>query len=86
MGAAVMFLVRGWAGYYPSKVSTMGAEYPSLEVLQETAESGRETLEALVALHLQHEEFAEQMAGDVDALRDRVEMLADAQSPTPTGT
>jgi hypothetical protein len=28
MAGTLIFLVRGWAGYFPSKITTSGAEYP----------------------------------------------------------
>jgi hypothetical protein len=86
VGAALMFLVRGWAGYYPSKLSTTGAEYPSLLALEQATESNRETVEALVALQSQHEEFAEQTARHIEALEERIETSHRIGSLTPSGT
>ena len=43
--SAAVFLIRGWAGYFPSKLSTTGAEYPSLPGL-DRALSGAEEIAA----------------------------------------
>jgi hypothetical protein len=68
----LMFLVRGWAGYYPSKVSATGAEYPSLLALEQSAKSSNKIAEALAALQTQHDEFAELTTRDIAALRDAI--------------
>jgi hypothetical protein len=39
VAATLVFLIRGWAGHFPSKISTSGAEYPSPTVLAELNES-----------------------------------------------
>jgi hypothetical protein len=85
IGVVLMFLVRGWAGYYPSKVSTTGAEYPSLLALEQATEGSGEIVEALAALQAQHDEFAEHTARDLASLRRELKESA-SSSLTPSGT
>jgi len=43
VAATFVFLTRGWAGHFPSKLSTTGAEYPSPVVLAEFNKSDADT-------------------------------------------
>jgi hypothetical protein len=57
--ASAIFVVRAWAGYYPAKLSTTGAEYPTAAI-GGTALGDAGTL--LVDLRSSHETLAEDVA------------------------
>jgi hypothetical protein len=52
-----IFLIRGWAGYFPSKLSTGGAEYPHRPV-DEVVESGDAIYDEIDGLKKVHKALA----------------------------
>jgi hypothetical protein len=84
VGAAV-FLVRGWVGYFPSKLSTSGAEYPSLPGL-DRALSGAEEIASEISVLRERQrgtaaetrEAVEEQNRRIDALEAHVTRLEGA--------
>lgn len=47
VASVLIFSIRGWRGYFPSKLSTGGAEYGALPSVTEVSESSEEVRSAL---------------------------------------
>jgi hypothetical protein len=57
VAATGIFILRGWSGYFPSKVSTTGAEYAECSVLSEFARGDAATATAIVELRQRQRRF-----------------------------
>ncbi len=69
IAALLMFTVRGWAGYFPSKFSTAGAEYFDRSAVNEAAESWNAVYDEIDRLDAMHRG----LAGSTQVLLDVVE-------------
>jgi hypothetical protein len=85
VGAAV-FLIRGWVGYFPSKLFTTGAEYATRSTAERTAANGQEAIDVLAEIKLERVAMAESVGEDIRALELKVDALASevgrAERPT----
>lgn len=81
VGAAIagssIFLTRGWAGYFPSKLSTAGAEYAALT----TAENAGELAAALAEVKIEHLAMAESFNHDINRVRQGLRVLGEEIGP-----
>lgn len=75
LAAALIFLVRGWNGYYPSKLSTTGAEYPEREAVEKATAGSADTLEAAEALRQEQLSFASAAREDYNRLKEELNAL-----------
>lgn len=75
VGAAV-FLTRGWAGYFPSKLTTTGAEYAARSSVEGTANVGDEAIGALAEVKSDNVMLASSMYDDLRGLELKVDALA----------
>jgi hypothetical protein len=79
-GAAVavsfIFLIRGWAGYFPSKLSTTGAEYATWSSAEKALRIGDEAIDMLAEARLERVAMAKSVGEDIRALELKVEALA----------
>lgn len=78
--ATLIFLIRGWNGYYPSKVSTTGAEYPEREAVEQVTKGSDVTTAAVEAMRAQQLEIAKAarddfnlLKGELNALEERID-------------
>lgn len=69
IAALLMFAVRGWAGYFPSKISTGGAEYFDRSAAGEAAESWNAVYDEIDRLNATYRG----LAGSTQARLDEVE-------------
>jgi hypothetical protein len=74
VGAAV-FLIRGWVGYFPSKLSTTGAEYETRWSAERTAENDDAAIDVLAEIKLERVAMAKSIDDDIRALELRVDAL-----------
>jgi len=75
VGAAV-FLIRGWVGYFPSKLSTTGAEYETRWSAERTAENDDAAIDVLAEIKLERVAMAKSIDDDIRALKLKVDALA----------
>jgi len=76
VGTAV-FLIRGWGGYFPSKISTTGAEYATWSSSAErTAENDDAAIDVLVEIRQERVAMAKSIDNDLRALELKVDALA----------
>jgi hypothetical protein len=82
---ATVFLIRGWVGYFPSKLSTTGAEYESWRGVDETSGGGDGVRGEVAALWAHQVDFArmayevlDEVVADIDALHDRIPQSTEA--------
>ena len=75
MGGALIFLLRGWGGYYPSKLSTSGAEYPEREAVERVTQGSADTIAAVEALREDQLRIAAAARDDFNRLRDELNAL-----------
>lgn len=73
--ASLIFLVRGWHGYYPSKVSTTGAEYPDREAVEMVTKGSDATATAVEELRTGQLEIAKAARDDFDLLKRELRSL-----------
>jgi hypothetical protein len=71
VAAALIFLLRGWSGYYPSKLSTTGAEYPD-RTAEHVARSAREAVSAVEDHKDERRRLDDELATRLDALEARM--------------
>jgi hypothetical protein len=71
LAGTAVFLLRGWNGYFPSKVSTTGAEYAVPAVLSQLASSDSVAAVAIAEVEEREEAFRR----NLDGLAARVEAL-----------
>jgi len=83
VAGATVFSIRGWAGYFPSKLSTTGAEYEGWRGVDESSGSDEELRREVAALRAHQVDFArmtyevlDEVAADIGARGD--------QAPPPT--
>jgi hypothetical protein len=72
--ALLMFAVRGWAGYFPSKITTSGAEYPHRPV-DEVLKSGEAVYDEIVDLKKVHKALAEGTHARLDGFEREITTL-----------
>lgn len=76
VAGACIFTIRGWVGYFPSKLSTTGAEYATRPSIERAATNYDEAIDALAEIGAEHIAMAESMGEDVRAVELEVEALA----------
>ena len=84
IAGALIFLVRGWAGYFPSKLSTTGAEYEA-RPSRRAAENDDAVLDAVTEIRSEGVELAESMSNDIRALQLQVDALANEKKRVGRG-
>jgi hypothetical protein len=84
VAGATVFSIRGWAGYFPSKLSTTGAEYEGWRGIGKTSDGGDVVHGEVSALWANQVDFArmtrevlDEFAADIDALNSRIPPPAD---------
>jgi hypothetical protein len=86
MAGSFIFLIRGWAGYFPSKLSTTGAEYATWSSTEKTLKIGDEAIDMLAETKLERVAMVKSVGEDIRALELKVEALASeagrAERPT----
>lgn len=75
VAAALIFLVRAWHGYYPSKLSTTGAEYPEREAVERVTKGSADTIAAVGALRAEQLKIAKAARDDYHRLSKELNSL-----------
>lgn len=75
MASTFIFLIRGWVGYFPSKLSTTGAEYAARATADKATENAGEVAAALAEIKLEHLTTTESVDRDIDMLRQGLRVL-----------
>lgn len=75
IAGSFIFLIRGWAGYFPSKFSTTGAEYLARSSANNAIEQGDELAEAVAGMRRRHLALVESLRTDIRALEQRMSVL-----------
>lgn len=65
VSGCLVFLIRGWGGYFPTRLSTTGAEYSAVSQI---AQSGRDAAEVVQTLELQLREVMQGVTDRVAAV------------------
>jgi len=73
VAGSFIFLVRGWAGYFPSKLSTTGAEYSMRPSAQGTAATDDSAIDALAEIRTERVAMVRSMRADLRALELKLE-------------
>jgi hypothetical protein len=75
----LIFAIRGWAGYFPSKLSTTGAEYGDWPSIDDVSEGGEDTSGAVTEIREDQLALARAtwkalsaLVADIDALEGRI--------------
>lgn len=79
VGAAVsgllIFAIRGWAGYFPSKLSATGAEYAARAAVVDSVRNEDEIAELLAGLDADRTALAHLLLGDIWGLGQRIDKI-----------
>lgn len=81
VAAVLIFTVRAWHGYYPSKLSTTGAEYPEREAVEQVTEVSADTIAAVEALRAGQLQIAKAARDDYDRLKEELNALEQRVKP-----
>jgi hypothetical protein len=82
VAGALIFLLRGWQGYFPSKLSTSGAEYAARSVVSEAAQNEDDIGEVLAGVESGRRALADSLREDIRTLERKLDMLANAGKET----
>ena len=72
VAALLVFAARGWAGYFPSKISTAGAEYLEPPDVHHVVQSGNAIYDEFERLNFVHHELAESTRVRLDEIERRM--------------
>jgi hypothetical protein len=75
VAGALIFLLRGWQGYFPSKLSTNGAEYGVLSVASDAVRNEDDISEALARVERGRHALTDSLREDIRTLERRVDAL-----------
>lgn len=75
VAAVLIFTIRAWHGYYPSKLSTTGAEYPEREAVEQVARGSADTIAAVEALRGEQLKIATAARDDYERLSKELNSL-----------
>ena len=73
VAGAFIFLVRGWAGYFPSKLSTTGAEYATRASDMGAAATDDAAIDALAEIRTERVAMVKSLRTDLRALELKLE-------------
>lgn len=75
IAGSCIFLTRGWAGYFPSKLSTAGAEYAALTTAENAAQNAGELAAAVAEIKIDHLAMTESANHDINKVRQGLRVL-----------
>jgi hypothetical protein len=71
VASVLIIVLRGWAGYFPAKLSASGAEYGERSAVTEGVWNEHEILDALADMDAKHLALARSLSEDLERLRCR---------------
>lgn len=76
VAGVLIFLLRGWEGYFPSKLSTSGAEYVGRSTVSDAAQNEDDISETLARMGRERLALASSLREDIRTLERRVDLLS----------